>query len=151
MSHNYNYANIATCKGCKRIHKMHGDTDAQIDMPHEIEFVKVSNISPRKNKRISYTSQSYIIEKEYPRSVYSSPKEYSHNYNYGDIGKCKECKRIHDEYGDTDAQIDMPHAFEPMSKKKVTVNKKSKKNPKSKKGGKTKKTMKNKKSMKNKK
>lgn len=118
MSHNYDYANISTCKGCKRIHKMHGDTDAQIDMPHEIEFVKVSNTSPRKNKRNSSTSESYMIERESPHSVYSHSMEYSHNYNYGDIGKCKECTRIHDEYGDTDAQIDMPHAFEPMNKKR---------------------------------
>jgi hypothetical protein len=142
MSHNYDYSNISTCKGCKRIHNQYGDTDAQIDMPHEIELVKISNKSSKKNKR-SRSPIEFSLQSETVSSVYLEPlNTYSHNYNYGDIGKCKECTRIHDEFGDTDAQIDIPHAFEPMSNKKVNSNKKRKrvksaKKVKRSKGGKT--------------
>ena len=138
MSHNYDYSNIATCKGCKRIYTQYGDTDAQIDMPHEIELVKISNKASKKNKR-AISPVGYILQSETISSVYSEP---SHNYNYDDIKNCKECARIYAEFGNTDAQIDIPHDFEPMSNKKVNSNKKRKsvksaKKVKRSKGGKT--------------
>ena len=145
--HHYNSNNIDSCKECKRIYILYGDTDAQIEDYHEIVPLDIDTNSTDYNN--TETTELYSPYKEILRDNISTPvitpirpprphsnNESLHFFEYKNIGKCKECKRLDKLFGLLDAQPDYnPHKFKPISHKRKTSKKNNSKSKKNKTGG----------------
>ena len=70
--HNYDEKNKNTCQTCKKLYELHGDTDAQIDEPHEIVEIKEASLGKRgrETEEDDYSTPGFDIRK--PDEITSS-------------------------------------------------------------------------------
>lgn len=116
------------------------DTPTQIYTQLDTQIDTQIDESPQDyNKKRSFDSDSetesienYISPVKKLREQEQNGNNDYHDYDYHNIDTCLECKRIHDKYGDTEAQIDMPHFAVPIKGGKLRKRIKSRKNKKSK-------------------
>lgn len=145
--HNYDPGNTDFCKECKRIYALHGDSDAQVEDYHQIVPLDMDNLSP--DSEYTELPELYSPYKEILRDNISTPviapipplksasmKKHSHVFDYKNIGKCKECKRLDRMFGLVDAQPDYnPHTYQPIRNKRKSHKKNKGNSKKQKKGG----------------